>query len=246
MLTISILLSGCIDNGSKVNATIPDKLVKINYVDNRTILNGQDFPGFELVNNVYYVSSENLSLTLEAESGHGVYEVDANATIPPGYRLYGGSETYNNSGRYLLLQYKVFDKNESLVDTINMTAEDIYIKKGYKYVSVNKSYKGTMVVVESNDTNVTGQNRIMILFGFDTVIGVVGVQDSKEKSINEALKILDIVSNRLNVRTKEVKVAKMSTIRSSNVSKTVSNGTSRTVSNNANDTVSNNESKKLY
>lgn len=251
MLTVSIMLSGCIDSGvdTKTGITgelIPEKLVKINYFDKGTIITGEDFPGFELMENVYYVSSENLSLTLEAETGHGVYEIDANTTVPSGYRIYGGSETYNNSGRYLLLQYKGFDKNDSLADTINMTAEEVYIKHGYKYVSVNKSYKGTMVVLESNVTGNADQNRIMILFGFDTVIGIVGVQDSKDKSINEALKMLDIVSDRLNIGTREVEVAKMSTIRSSNMSKTMSNNENKTMSNNTNGTISSNGSTKHY
>ncbi len=221
MLTMSIILSGCVEaNDEKIGVTIPEKTVKINYFEKNRIIDEEDFPGFELVENVYYVASENLSLTLEAETGHGVYEVDENVTIPPGYRIYGGSESYNLSGRYILVQYKVFDKNDSLTDTINATAEDIYIKRGYKYVPVNDKFKGTKVVLESNVSNSTDKNRIMILFGFGTVIGVVGVQDSKDKSLDESLKILDIVSNRLNIKTKEVKVVKMSTIRSNNSNNT--------------------------
>lgn len=236
ILTISIILSGCIDlgNNSKDNVTgehIPEKLVKINYVDQNTIIKAEDFPGFKLVNNIYYVAQENLSLTLEAESGHGIYEIDSNVTIPSGYRIYGGSEAYSLSERYILLQYKVFDKNDSLADTINMTAEEIYIKHGYKYVSVDKNYKGTMVVLESNITNSTDTNVIIILFGFDTVVGKVGIQDSKDKSLNEALEMLDIVSNRLNIKTKDVEVVKLSTIRSSNTSNITSNNTNKTVSN---------------
>lgn len=245
MLTISIILSGCIDlsNDSKTGVAIPEKLVKINYLGQNTIMNEQDFPGFKLIHNVYYVSSENLSLTLDAESGHGVYEVDSNATIPPGYRIYGESEAYNLSERYILLQYKVFDKNDSLADVINATAEDIYIKRGYKYVSVDKSYKGNMVVLGSGVANRTDMNVTIILFGFDTVVGKIGIQDYNNDSLSEALKVLDIFSDRLNVKTKEVEVAKMSTIRSSNTSKVVSNGTNKTISSGRNKTVSNNETK---
>ncbi len=178
----------------------PEKLLKINHLSSSTILNGEDFPGFELVENVYYAAPENLSLTLEAETGHGGYEIDENMAIPPGYRIYGGSESYNLSGRYILVQYKVFDKNDGLVDAINATAEDIHIKHGYKYVLVNNDFKGTMVILESGATGANDQNIVIILFAFDTVIGYISVQDSNDKSLNEALELLDIVSNRLNVR----------------------------------------------
>ncbi len=178
----------------------PEKLLKINHLDSSTILNGEDFPGFELTKNVYYVSPENLSLTLGSESNNEVYEIDTNTTIPPGYVVYGGFETYSNGERYLLLQYKVFDKNDGFAHTINMSAEDIYTKYGYRYVSVDKSYKGTMVILESGVTSTNDQNIVIILFAFDTVIGYISVQDSNDKSLNEALELLDIVSNRLNVR----------------------------------------------
>ncbi len=242
MLTISIILSGCVNlgNDEKIDVSIPEKTVKINYFEKNRIINEEDFPGFELVENVYYVTSENLSLTLEAETGHKVYEVDENVTIPPGYRIYGGSESYNLSRRYIFVQYKVFDKNDSLPDTINATAEDVYIKHGYKYVPVDNEYKGTRVVLESDVPNSTDKNRIMILFGFDTVIGIVGVQDSKDKSLDESLKVLDIVSNRLNIKTKEIKVTKMSTIRSSNSNSMDSNmsNMSNMMPNNGNKNVS--------
>ncbi len=230
------MLSGCIDTGfeSKIDTAgelVPEKLIKINYVDNDTILNGEDFPDFKLMDNVYYIAPENLSLTLETEMGHGVYEIDANTTILPGYRTYGESEVYNSSEnnsseRYILLQYKVFDNNESLNDTIDMTARDIYAKRGYRYKPLNSTY-GRVVMLESNATNHTDMNIIIVLFGFDTVIGKIGVQDLKNKSLNESLKILEIVFDRIHVRTKEVRTAKLSGIRSSNMSKNMSSNMSK-------------------
>lgn len=224
ILTISIILSGCVDTGvvTKDNATgglLPGKFVKANYFDKGPIINEGDFPGFKSVYDMYYIAPENLSLTLETEMGHGVYEMPANETAPAGYRIYAGSEAYNLSDRYILLQYKVFDSDGSLNDTIAMTAQEMYIKNGYKRVSIDKTYKGNVVVLESsNATNVTGMNVTIILFGFGTVIGKVGVQDSKGKSLDEALKILDIAFNRIHVKTKDVEAVKLSTIRSSNVS----------------------------
>lgn len=220
MLTISIILSGCINSGTKDNTTgqlVPGKMVNAHYVDKNTIMTGEDFPDFKLVNNVYYISPENLSLTLETEVGHNVYEMNSSAETKPGYRIYGGSELYSSKEssreRYMLVQYKAFDNNESLTDTINITAEEVYIKRGYKYVHINNTYNGNVVVLESNVTGHTDMNVTVILFGFDTVIGKIGVQDLKDKSLNESLKILDMVFNRLHVKTKEVKAAKLNLIR---------------------------------
>ncbi len=220
MLTISVILSGCINTGTKDNVTtklVPEKMLKVNYVDKHTILNGEDFPDFKLMDNVYYIAPENLPLTIETEMGHGVYEMNNSANILPGYMIYGSSELYNSSKdsmeRYLLVQYQVFDSNDSLGDTINTTAEDIYIKNGYKRIHVDNTNNRNMVVFESNVTNHTNMNITVILFGFDTVIGKVGVQDSKDRSLNESLKILDVVFDRLKVKTKEVEVAKLDSIK---------------------------------
>jgi len=111
MLAVSIILSGCINTGvvTKDNTTgelLPGKFVKANYFDKDTIINEGDFPGFKSAYNMYYIAPENLSLTLETEMGHGVYEMPANETVPAGYRIYAGSEAYNLSDRYILLQYK--------------------------------------------------------------------------------------------------------------------------------------------
>ena len=244
ILMISIILSGCINTGTETTSgvntnAIPEKVVKAHYVDQNTILNAEDFPDFKKIDNVYYVAPENLSLTLETEMGHGVYEIDANTTNMQGYRVYGSSETYNYDTRYLLLQYKVFDTNQDLNETINMTAEDVYIKQGYKYVNIDKSYNNRVVVLESKVTNHTDMNVTIILFGFDTVIGKVGVQDYSGKSLGESLKILDIVFDRLKVKTKDVKAAKLSAIRSvGNVSDHRSNIT-------INDTTENNVSSNM-
>jgi hypothetical protein len=220
MLAVLIILSGCINTDTKDNTTgqlIPEKMLSSHYVDRSTILNGEDFPGFKLENNVYYISPENLSLTLETEVCHNVYEMNSSAEIMPGYRIYGDSELYsskeNSTERYMLVQYKTFDNNESMADTINMTAEEIYVKHGYKHVSISRSYNENVVVLESNVTNHTDMNVTIILFGFDTVIGKVGVQDSKDKSLNESLKVLDIVFSRIHVKTKEVKAARLDLIR---------------------------------
>lgn len=220
ILAISTILSGCIDMGQKGNATeklTPEKMLKVNYVDKHTILNGEDFPGFKPVYNVYYIAPENLSITLETAMGHGILEMEENAEILPGYRIFGGSEAYNLSEnskeRYILVQYQVFDTNDSLSDTINMTAKENYIWAGYKYVPINDTRNRNLIVLESNVTNHTDMNVTIILFGFDTVIGKIGVQDFSDKSLNESLKALDIVFDRLEIKTKEVKAAKLGSFR---------------------------------
>jgi hypothetical protein len=213
VLIISIMLSGCIRTNVEPNVPSIGNLMKINYMDKNTIIKGTDFLDFKLADNLYYIAPENLSLTPEAEMGHGVYEMNPNATTPQGYRIYGGSEAYNTSDnsslRYMLLQYKVFDSNASLNDIINSTATD-YTQNGYEYRSIGSPYKGTAVMLQTNVTNHTDMNITIILFGFDTIIGKIGVRDYNNKSINESLKILGIAENRLNFRTKEVKPAEMS------------------------------------
>ena len=219
VLMILVLSSGCINKDTQPKSVHSN--MTINYIDKGNIMNGKDFPDFKLIDNIYYIAPENLSLTLETEMGHGVYEMNASTEILKGYRIYGSSEAYNSSGRYIFLQYKVFDNNESLNDTIGMTAEEIYIKNGFKYKSVNNTYNGRVVVLETNAKNNTDMNVTVILFGFNTVIGKIGVQDSKSKSFNEALKILDIAFGRIKVRTKDVDAAKLSSIRSNSGNNTV-------------------------
>jgi hypothetical protein len=213
---ISIISSGCIKTNVQPLGNVTGNLMKINYMDKNTIIKGGDFPDFKLADNLYYIAQENLSLTPEAEMGHGVYEMSPNATTPQGYRIYGGSEAYNtrenSSLRYMILQYKVFDNNASLDAIINNTAVDIYIKNGYKYKSINNAYKGTVVALESNVTNHTDMNVTVILFGFDTIIGKIGVRDYSNKSLNESLQMLSIAVDRLKVRTKDVKSAGIGSI----------------------------------
>lgn len=219
-LAILIMSSGCLKTGVQPLSNVPNitgSIMKINYMDNTTIIKGADFPDFKLADNLFYIAPENLSLTPEAEMGHQVYEMNPKATIPQGYRIYGGSEAYNtndnSSLRYMVLQYKVFDSNASLDAIINSTATDIYIKNGYKYKSIN-GYKGTVVVLQSNVTNRTDMNITIILFGFDTLIGKIGVRDYSDKSLSESLKILGIAEDRLKLKvgTKEVKPAGISSI----------------------------------
>lgn len=217
VLTLSIVLSGCLRTSIEPNTGLGESLMKINYVDNVTIIKGTDFPDFRLADNLYYIAPENLSLTPEAEMGHGVYEMSPSATTPQGYRIYGGSEAYNTSDnssmRYMILQYKVFDSNASLDAIINSTVTDIYIKNGYRLVPINAPYKGIAVALQSNVSNHTDMNITIILFKLDTMIGKIGVRDYSGKSFNESLKMLGIAEGRLKVRTKEVKSAGMSSIR---------------------------------
>lgn len=213
---ISIISSGCIKTGVEPLSNVSGNLMKINYMDKNTIIKGEDFPDFKLADNIYYIAPENLSLTPEAEMGHGVYEMNPNVTAPQGYRIYGGSEAYNTSDnsslRYMILQYKVFDSNASLDAILNSTATDIYIKNGYKYKPINTVYKGTVITLQSNVTNHTDMNITIILFRLDTMIGKIGVRDYSDKSLSESLKMLGITEDRLKVRTKEVKSAGMSSI----------------------------------
>jgi len=234
MLIASVMLTGCIGDDKKIpiNKIKDNEILVISYLDNKSILTKSDFPDFELIKHQYAIASENMSVTINTESSHRVLVMDADEEVPKGFRIYGSSESYNSSknstdmnktlgknmtDRYLFLQYKAFDDNSRLDYLLNMTAGS-YAKNGYKSKvlgnDTNITYKGRVFMFES--TNSAGLNRTIILFGHDNVIGTIGVQDSEDRSLNESLKILDIVSDRLNVNTKEVKIVKSEIIRSFN------------------------------
>ncbi len=201
----SALLSGCIFEPQEklLPANYNQKNITIKYVVTTNILDKNDFPDFNLKDHLYFVSPENLSLTLDTESSHGTGAVDASIEIPRGYRIYGSEEAYNSSKRFILLQYKVFDNDDKLNDSMNLTVTD-YVNHGFKSKILNGTYKGRIFALENEtkDMNVT-----IILFGYDTVVGKIGVQDYKDKSLNESLKILNIVEDRLKINTKQVQVS---------------------------------------
>lgn len=248
MLIASVILAGCIDNDQKIpidKVSDNDTLV-INYLDNATILTKSDFPDFELIDRQYAIASENMSVTINTEGSHNVYVMNAKEETPKGYRIYGALESYNSSknlvninktlgknstDRYMFLQYKVFDDNKRLDYLLNVTTST-YVKNGYKSKVLGNNttltYKGRVFVVES--VNDAGLNRTIVLFAHDNVIGTIGVQDSKDRSLNESLKILDIVANRLKVNTKKVKIVKSDVIRAfSNKTDIVSDVSNMTV-----------------
>jgi hypothetical protein len=205
VLLSSVLLSGCIfEPQEKLLPVNYDQTnITIKYVVTSSILDKNDFPDFNLKDHIYFVYPENLSLTLDTESLHGTGAVDATNEIPKGYRIYGSEEAYNSSKRFILLQYKVFDNDGRLNDSMNLTATD-YINHGFKSKILNGTYKGRIFALENEtkDMNIT-----IILFGYDTIIGKIGVQDYKDMSLNESLKILDIVEDRLKINTKQVQVS---------------------------------------
>jgi len=207
ILVISAILSGCIFKPE--DKLLPEnynkETITIKYLDNKDpIIIAQDFPNFKSLEHAYFISPENVSLTLQSESVHMADIINASEAIPRGYRLYGGSESYNLSNRYILLQYKVYDSNESLNDSLELTVGK-YIKEGFKSkILKNVSYKGRIFVFERNVTNSTDDSITVVLFGYDNVLGKIGVQDTKDKSTDESLKILNIAMDRLKVNTKQV------------------------------------------
>jgi hypothetical protein len=207
MVLLSALSSGCIFEPQEklLPVNYDQKNITINYVVTTSILDKNDFPDFNLKDHIYFVFPENLSLTLDTESSHGTGTVDASSEIPNGYRIYGSEEAYNSSKRFMLLQYKVFDNGDRLNDSMNLTVTD-YVNHGFKSKILNGTYKGRIFALENEtkDMNIT-----IILFGYDTIIGKIGVQDYKDKSLNESLKILDIVQDRLKINTKQVQVSNM-------------------------------------
>lgn len=212
LITISVIviglgLSGCISKPEEqlLPENYRENLITIKYVENTgSIMTKEDFPDFEPIDSVHFISPENLSLTLETESVHSTLVINATDEIPSGFRLYGGSEGYNSSDRYLLLQYKVFDNNEKLNDSMNLTARN-YIKNGFKPKIVNGSdYTQRIFVLQSNVSDSIDMNVTMILFGYDTILGKVGVKDYGDKSLEESLKILDVAIDRLKVGKKDV------------------------------------------
>lgn len=216
LLTIVTILSGCISGKQPKNNVEQDRYITIKYIEkNNPIITDEDFPDFKLMDRIYYVSRENTSLTLQTEGSHGSLTINDSDNVPEGYRTYGVSEAYNSSERYILLQYKVFDNDERLNDSINMTVFD-YIKKGFKHRLLSSEsynvYKGRVFILESNVTNRTDANVTIVLFEYDTIFGKIGVQDLKDKSLNESLKILDRVFEKLKTNTKEVKAARIDTL----------------------------------
>ncbi len=215
ILVVSAILSGCIFKPE--DKLLPEnynkETINAKYLENKDpIITSQDFPNFKLLEHVYFISPDNVSLTLQSESVHMSGTINDSEEMPKGYRLYGGSESYNLSNRYILLQYKVYDSNESLNDSMDFTIGG-YIKGGFKSkVLKNVSYKGRVFVFERNVANSSDMNVTVVLFGYDTVLGKIGVQDTRDESTNEALKILDMVMERLKVNTKKVVKMDLSSI----------------------------------
>jgi len=225
---ISVVLAGCISEEQPKNTTGTvagidvEKKINIKYIDSNSIFTKEDFPDFELLDRAYYVARQNMTVSLEIEGVHGENMVNDTYKVPEGYRVYGISEAYNSSkdtdryDRYTLIQYKVFDVDDKLSDSMNLTAAN-YMKAGFKSKVLdndtlkNAAYKGRIFIFESNITNRTDVNVTVVLFGFDTVIGKIGVQDSKGRSFSETMRLLDIVFDRLDIKTKEVKPAKIDT-----------------------------------
>ena len=243
ILIISVVLAGCIYKPKE--ELLPEgynkEVITINYIENRgPMITKQDFPDFQSVGHDYFISQENISLSLNSESVHGTYIINSSDEIPEGYRLFGGSEIYNASKRYILLQYKVFDQNESLSNSMDVTTNG-YVEQGFRTKILNNSAykdnitsKGRIILLELNDINTTNisttdrsnttngsnttraniapdMNVVIVLFGFDDIIGKIGVQDYKNRSLDESLAILDIVYDRLKIGTKQVKVDKIDT-----------------------------------
>ena len=207
LLTISVILAGCIDKPQEqlLPENYKENLITVKYIENSgSILTKEDFPGFELIDSVRFISPENISTTLETESVHNTLVINESDEVPTGFRQYGGSEGYNSSDRYLLLQYKVFDNNEKLNESMNLTAHN-YIKNGFRPKALNgTNYTQRIFVLQSGVANRTDMNITMILFGYDTILGKVGVQDSKDKSLEESLRIFDIAIDRIKVGKKDV------------------------------------------
>lgn len=231
LLVISISLSGlsgCINKSEVLKNDTREEVVKLKYIENLDpIITNGDFPDFKLIEHKYFVIPENITLSLETESFHGTIAVNASKGVPNKTRLYGGSEQYNTGDRYILLQYKIFDKEDKLNDSMNMTIGE-YIKAGFKTISVDKNlsdiFNGKRIFVlelknanRSNTTNGSNianavnksdANIIVILFGYDTVLGKVGIKDSKDMSLDESLKVLDITLNRLKIKSIEMIINK--------------------------------------
>ncbi len=216
LLIISGILAGCVDNpGERLLSKNTIETTTVKFIENQDpLLTKSDFPDFELIDHTYFITPENLSLTLETEAFHGAGIINASEGIPKGYRLYGSAETYKSIDRYIIVQYKAFDNSENLNDSMNETVFD-YINAGFKPKRLNAAVSDKRIfVLESNVTNKSANrsdmNVTVILFGYDNVLGKIGVQDSKDKSLNESLMILNIVPDRIKIRSKEVIAEKKS------------------------------------
>lgn len=213
VLILSVLLAGCINKEEKLRPSSNNTgngTITVKYLENRNqTISKNDFPDFKLVDQKYLITPINLSMTLETESVHGALVINSSDNISKDFRVYGISESYNASDRHILVQYKVFDNGENLNDSIDLTVNQ-YVQDGFKTEVINNTaHRGRIFVLKSNNnTNITIPKNMevtVILFGYDTVIGKIGVQDYKDKSLNESLKALDIVLNILKVNTKVVK-----------------------------------------
>jgi hypothetical protein len=217
VLIVSVILSGCVSIFKPQDQLLPqgyDQMnVTIKYIKNGTVLDKNSFPGFNLTEHIYFVTPDNLPITADTEMSHGMSPVDASVAIPSGFRIYGDEEaytcnsTYNNTSdqRYMRLQYKVFDNSSSLDNLLDRTSYS-KLNAGFKSVKVNGTgtYKGQVYALENSSRNMTID---MILFKYDTVIGMIGVQDYKDRSLNESLKILDIIQKRVKINEKQVQIS---------------------------------------
>lgn len=215
IILVSVLLAGCISKQSTIlgKNNTNSSMISIKYLeDNGPIISNDS----NVLERYIFLAPINLSNTIETESAHGGgMIINAKDNIPQGFRIYGISETYNSSKKYVLVQYKVFDSdvNNDLNNSIDLTVHQ-YVGNGFntKIVrNINNSIasKGRIIVLESNGSsaNITnvpkGNNVIIILFGFDTMIGKIGVEDNKNLSLNESLDILNTFYDKIKIKNGE-------------------------------------------
>lgn len=219
LLILSVALAGCV-NVKTINTSQTNESVLVKSIENRgPILTKEDFPDFKLTSQNYAITPTNLSISLDTESVHGAYVINAAEPIPQGFRVVADSEVYNslNNGsdqRYILVQYKVYDIDTKLNESMDLTVNQ-YTQNGFTTRALKNFYSDKRVFVLENgvsNQNVSinkNMNVTIILFGYGSVVGKIGVEDTKDKSLNESLKILNIVSDRLNIKTEKVEAQKM-------------------------------------
>ncbi len=205
ILIISLVSSGCIFKPQEklLPPGFDQQNMTIKYIENGTILDKNEFPGFNLSAHIYFVSPDNMPMTLDTEGSHNMNAVDASIQIPSGFKIYGNGEAYiAMSQRFMRLQYKVFDNDYMLDDLLNTTVLNM-TSKGFISKKANGTYKGRVFVFENNTKDISTD---IVLFKYDTVIGMIEVRDSGNNSINESLKILSNIQNKLKVNEKQIQI----------------------------------------
>lgn len=123
-----------------------------------------------------------------------------------GYIRDGFTSKVLNDSKYVqrmfILDSSVENINNRKLENINKIINAMNDTNGTNATNITRLKNiAKNLTLSDKDKNM---NITYILFGYDTIIGRIAVKDSKDKSLDESLKILDITLERLRIGTKNV------------------------------------------